>query len=548
MKVKTAKRVMAGFLCMIMIAGTLLGCSKSGSEKENKPNDEKKATTDTDGSKIPEEKEKAAKIVHFYNFDWADDNFQNTDIGVELQKRTNTELTLMKSPTSDNTKLNVMLTSGQLPDIITLDRNDPMVSKLIESGQVYALSDLIDEYAPQMRETSEKEYYEYYNWTDGKQYYFPNFLITDWDIQQPNCDPVAKSFNAFRSDVYEAIGSPQIKTADQLFDALMAAKEKYPNLTPWYFGPFNQNNTFFKASEFNGNMFPATQFGVKLYEVQDGNVVSGVRTEKFQNFIKFMNKCYTNDLLAAESFADTSDISVAKLAEGKFAMVTGDQNTLPEGVKIQDSAKASWTPMPYLEGAEYFKDGAGWTATFITKNCKDLEGVMRYVSYCASEEGRLLISTGIEGVHWQYEEIDGKKVPRFLPEWDELRLSNWSEFTKKGGFTNNFAFEDNYIHNVAYTKFTSEKSDYYKKLDEYYKPFIKADIAIGLINPSGTSEEGTIQSKISELSISYYPKMVMAKNETKAMEIYHDFIEKLDEFGLKKLENIWAANLATAGK
>lgn len=526
------KKLLAGAVSAGLALSMLAGCGGNASPESNTA-----GSQGTDPSKPTE-------ISVYYNYDWFDDAYASTSIGQELQKRTNTKLNFMKSPTADNQKLNMMLTSKQLPDLITLDRGDPMTTKLIESGLVYPISDLIDEYAPEMLKNSEPEYFQYYKWKDGKQYYFPSFVVTDWDVAQPDCDPVSIFFNAFRSDVYEAIGSPEIKTPDQLFDALMKAKEKFPELTPWYFGPYNPNDTFFKANGFADSLFPATQFGVKLYNEVDGKLVSGVRSEEFKNYIKFMNKCYTNDLLATESFADALDIATAKIAEGNFAMVSTGKLGAPEGAKIQANPDASWIPMPYLEGAECFKDGSGWTATFISKNCKDLEGVMRFVSYCASEEGRRLISTGIEGVHWEYREIDGKQVPRLLPEWEELRLNNWDEFVKKGGFTTPFAFEDSYIHNQAYTLSTSEKSDYYKTLDEYYKPHIKADITIGLVNPAGTSEEGIIQANLSELAISYYPKMVMASSEEEAMSIYNEFITRADEMGLEKLEKAWTDNSA----
>lgn len=535
------KRILAMLLAVVMMLGILTACqSSTTTPKDDTPSQSTTPSDDTASTDEPVE------ITHFYNFDWFDDNFTETEIGVELQKRTNVKLTLTKSPSSDNQKLNTMIVSNQLPDLITVDRGDAAVGQLIESGLVYPLSDLIAEYAPEMLENSEPENFEYYNWTDGKQYYFPSFIVTNYDLQQPDYETVqgGTSFSVFRSDVYEAIGSPEINTADDLFNALMAAKEQFPDLTPWYFGPYNKDVSLFKASEFSGWLFPATQFGVKVFENNDGVVTSGVRSENFQEYIKFMNKCYVNGLLAPESFADERDVANAKLAEGKIAMVSAQYTSLPEGTTIQDNPDASWIPMPYLENGEYFKDGSGWTATFVSKNCKNLEAVMKFVSYCASTEGRQLIAWGIEGTHWEWTDVDGQEVPRYIGEWDELRLSNWDEFTKKGGFTTPFAFQDNYIHNRATVKAESEKSDYVKLVESNLRPHIVSDISIGLINPDSTSDAGIIQSKLVELATSYYPKMILAESEEAAMSVYNEFIEKADAMGLETLEAAWTENSA----
>lgn len=536
------KRILALLLAAAMMLSILAACSSNTPSTQTQT----PAKSDAPADKGSDSAQEPVEITHFYNFDWFDDNYPNTEIGQELQKRTNVTLNLMKSPSSDNQKLNTMIVSKQLPDLITVDRGDPAVATLIENDLVWPLSDLIAEYAPEMLENSEPECFQYYNWSDGKQYYFPSFVVTNWDLQQPDYNAVGggTGLNAFRSDVYEAIGSPEIKTADDLFNALMAAKEMFPDLTPWYFGPYNETISLFKAQEFHDWLFPATQFGVKVYEENDGKVTSGVRSENFKEYIRFMNKCYVNGLLAPESFADERDVATAKISEGKMAMVSGQLTTLPEGATIQDNPDASWVPMPYLEGGQYFKDGSGWTATFVSKNCKNLEAVMRFVSYCASEEGRRLIAWGIEGTHWEWTEVDGEKVPRYIGEWEELRVSNWDEFTKKGGFTTPFAFQDDYVHNLCTVKLDSEKSEYDRTVASYLRPNLVSDISIGLINPDSSTEAGTIQAKLVELATSYYPKMILAESEDACMATYEEFIAKAEAMGLEKLEAAWTEKAA----
>lgn len=531
-KMKSAAIVLAGLMAISIFAG----CGT-----DNVSSDTSTKAVASDSAKSADGAGEPLKVKHFFNFDWFDGNYADTAIGKELQKRTNVELEISKAPSADNQKLNLMIASNELPDLITVDKSDPTVSKMIAGGMVYALSDLIDQYAPEMRENSEPEYFKYYNWTDGKQYYFPSFVVTDNDLKQPDYNAVSggTGMSAIRSDVYEAIGKPDMTTPDGFFNALKAAKQKFPKLTPWYFGPFNKDLTFFKAAEFQGYIFPATQFGIRVYDVDDGKVVSGVRNPKFLEFIKFMNKLYTNNLIASESFADASDISQAKVSKGNFSVMSWDVLHLAEGNKIQDNADAKWVPLPYFKDGKYFKDASGWTATFVSKKTSDPEKLMKYVSYLASEEGRQLIAWGIKGTHWDMKDINGSQVPRYIGEWDELRASDWGKFTKDGGFTTYFAFQDDYIHNKPVVKSPSEMSEYEKTVDSNLRANRVSDIALGLINPDAASAEGVIQAKLAELSKTYYPKMVMAGNESSAVAAYNEFLKKAEDLGLSKLEAAW---------
>lgn len=478
-------------------------------------------------------------ITHFYNYSWFDDNYANTTIGQELQKRANVKLVLTKSPTDDGQKLNMMIASNDLPDMITTERTDLNVGKLISGGLVSPVSDMIDQYAPEILKQCEPEYFKYFKASDGKQYFFTNFMVTDYCIQQPDYPSVfgGTGVNVIRSDVYEAIGKPDMSTPDGFFNALKMIKEKFPKLNPYYFGPNNANMDFFKAAEFQGSVFPATQFGVKIYEVAGDKLTSGVRSQKFLDFIKFMNKLYVNDLLSSESFVDSADIANAKIAKGNFSVISTTQSTIPESKQIQDNSSAKWVFLPYFQGGEYFKDGSGWTATMISKKVANPEKLMKFISYCTGEEGRELIDWGIEGTHWDWQTVNNLKRPVFVPEVEKARQEDWAKFTKDNGFATYFAFSDSYIHNRPYQSVT--ETDYDKNIKTLYKPIEKVDPFLGLMNPDGGTPEGNILLKISELSKTYYPKMVMAKDEASCIAAYNEFIKKSDELGLSKVEAIW---------
>ncbi|XID93044.1 hypothetical protein ACF3MZ_00445 [Paenibacillaceae bacterium WGS1546] len=55
-------------------------------------------------------------------------------------------------PTGDGTeKVNLMIATNALPDLVTMDQNDPSVQKLISQGLVYSYDELIEQYAPELK-------------------------------------------------------------------------------------------------------------------------------------------------------------------------------------------------------------------------------------------------------------------------------------------------------------------------------------------------------------------------------------------------------------
>ncbi|WMT41783.1 extracellular solute-binding protein [Paenibacillus sp. D2_2] len=376
-------------------------------------------------------------IKHFYNYDWFNVDWTSTPSGQEIQKQANVKIELSKATSGDNTKLNLMVASGNIPDLITTNKDDPNIDLLIKNGMVLPISEFIDQYAPEIREQSEPEVFKYYNYIDGKQYFFPSFLVTPYDLQQADYNAVSggDGVSAIRSDVYEAIGRPDMSTPDGFFNAMKAAKEKFPKLTGWYFGPFNKDLTFFKAGEFQGYMFPATQFGIHVYDVDaDGQLQSGVRNPKFVDFIKFMNKMYTNGLLSAESFVDAQDIKEAKKQKGDIIVLSGIVNDFNETVKTQDNAEAGWVPLPYFADGKYFKDGSGWTATLVSKKTADPARLAKFISFMTSQTGRELDAYGVKGVHWEMKEIDGEQVPRRTSEFQTLYETDGASIRRRPGY------------------------------------------------------------------------------------------------------------------
>ena len=133
----------------------------------------------------------------------------------------------IQQPTGNpDEKLNLMLVSGDLPDIALIDRREATLNKYIAGGALIPLNDLIDEYAPNIKkrygDVLSKSVYE-----DGKNYYLNNWYGLDPD---PNW-----AIN-MRMDVLEEFGYGERAkagdsfTQDEFLDLLRKFKAKYPDV------------------------------------------------------------------------------------------------------------------------------------------------------------------------------------------------------------------------------------------------------------------------------------------------------------------------------
>lgn len=475
------------------------------------------------------------EFTHYWDFSWFDDNNQ-TEITAELMRRTNTTINIERPATDDGQKLNIMMSSGNLPDVITCDRTIAAVVKLIDAKKVYCITDLMEKYAPSMLTDIEPEYFQYHKYTDGKNYYWTNYIYTPFVMAQPDYPKIDAVFTTsmLRTDIWDAIGKPDVTTPDKYLDMLNMVKDQFPDVPTYYFMGFPDNGGLFMNSDSPGyGMFG--EFGVHKYDVaDDGAVTSSVRSDNWIKAAKFMNQIFRNGCFAAESFVDDNDTRNQKVNNGEvglFHASIANHAYLP-GV--------DYTPLPYFknEGSKFVKSGAGWLATMVTTDAKDLQGIMDLFAYCCATEGRRLVSWGIENRHWEWSKDDPNE-PVKTALWDQME--DPSDYTKKWGFWQYRCFHDQYYCNSLFEKWTPERLAWY----EIYGDVMELDIFDGVRNPPlDDSTEGVILAKLNETAYNYYPKLVMASSDAEFDKTYNEFISRCDDQGLPVLEQFWTKKFA----
>ena len=161
-------------LAAAMTASLTTGCGSQKTEQSADASQTSGAAAEEtlEGSLVSAEPKKFTIFLNFNNMPF-DPSWQ---VWQEVAKRTNIRLkgTISKTNSNEEEAFNLMLSSGQLADIIGyVDASE--LEKLGRDGGLIPLNDLIDEYAPNIKKVLEEDerYRQAATSLDGNIYYLP---------------------------------------------------------------------------------------------------------------------------------------------------------------------------------------------------------------------------------------------------------------------------------------------------------------------------------------------------------------------------------------
>lgn len=479
------------------------------------------------------------KLSYYVNFSWFGLNWED-DTARRVTEKTGVDLELTKPVADDGQKLNMMIAGDQLADIMTIDRNDPALQKMIDAGLVWSLDDLIDQYAPKMREILPKEILQNYRSADGKTYRF-----TTW-VQGEAWQKAAREYNqivgtnqpvlSVRKDYYEEIGSPEIKTQADLVAALEKMHANHPDKIAFYPADNAVSASTLSLSASMGNL--GVQFGMSNNMTdQGGQIRWQARSTEFQNTIAFLHELQTKGLLNQDPFIDSKDVNNAKITRGDVISYTW---VISDGEKVpQDNPNTQYIVVGPLDTYKQNRTGSGWLATVISKKCSDPARAIRFLEYMASVEGHQDVSWGIQGDTYsgdvvkgpQWNLVDGK--PTMLSAYVEDKNADWSGVAAKNGLGEYWIACNEMLWNLPWWDTSNEKM---AKYNEVYGPRVVYTPELDFQAPDPASEEGIILQKAHELLQLYVVSMVFA-DDWKAD--YDKFIAAVDALGMDKVESFY---------
>lgn len=561
------KRVLSCMVCSAMAAGMLGGCGGGQSTvKETTAGtvavDTTEAETQTeapqaaasnfqsemDWKKIgwqadPEDLEwkedtSPIELGYYANFSWFSLDW-NDATAERVTAKTGVDLNFMKPVVDDGQKLNMMIAGNQLPDILTLDKNDAALKKMAEAGMLWSLDDLIDQYAPKMREILPKEILSNYQMADGKTYQFTTWIQGEaWQKAAREYDQIVgtnQPVMTVRKDYYDEIGRPEIRNMADFIAAVKQMKENHPDKIGFY--PADGSMS---ADEF-GKSAKLSHYGIQMglstdFSEKDGGIQWVVRDDKFKEPMKYLNEMYLEGILTKDPFIDTKDVGKAKIEQGDVISYCW---TISDGEKVPgDNPETTYEILPPFETYGQIRTGAGWLATVIPKTCKDPERAIRFLEYLASVEGHSDVSWGIEGDTYQdavagaqWHMIDGKPV--LLEEYVKDKNADWGGVASRNGLGEYWIACNELLWNLPWWNDQDERMN---KFNEQFGKYVEFRPELDIQDPSPESEEGIIRQKAFSLLQQYSVKMIFTEDFE---SVYQEFIQKIDELGMNKVEAYW---------
>ena len=453
-------------------------------------------------------------------------------VAVELEKRTGIKLDLISPSGDPGEKLSLMLSGLNYPDIILMDRGSDIVNQYIEADALVNLSDYLDQMpnvVAMYGDTLNKTRY-----SDGNNYYLSN-----WYGYDP--DPV-NGFICRYDYMIELVGQERADSAEPFkWSEFKALLQQFKDTHSDVVAPLVIGDPV--SGGINGTF--AGMNSVYPYYVHEGKLYFSVRDPQFMDAIHQMNELYREGLLDAEWTSNNQELRNQKLSNnGVFAyagaywdpwtpsaslMASQNENAEYLAYKvIPDDATSADLP---LSG----RSSLGWDAIAITKNCKNVEAAVKFIDYCASQEGQDLLLWGIEGQDWEF--VDGVRTP--IGDIIARYQADPSNFVDQTGITKWTWFVKNDVHPDDGTpcRFWASVKDrsaiyaYQNLTNGYYDSAEFANL-----EPAGSTIEALMYQGVIDQFNQFYPRMVNASSVEECDKLYNDMIAAMESAGMADIE------------
>ncbi|MDQ6421467.1 extracellular solute-binding protein [Paenibacillus sp. LHD-117] len=540
---KTFKSRSALLLAGVIAATLVAGCSDTGKNNASQPPASAPEASASGGQKSLEPITLDLYSDRAWYSDWTGPGAKR------ISEKTGVSFNVKKpvQDDSDGKDISLMIASNSLPDLMVVDRGNKMLDQLIEGDYLYAIDELIDQYAPNLRTILDEQYgpelLTKFAETDGHTYKLVSGYQTEKYLEQAQKNaglaPVWLPQLVVRKDYYDEIGRPDTSSPEKFLAALEQMAEKHPDKIP-YLGDKSQHS---------GDLgWFSSQFGVEPYYVDGDEVKNTIYDPKWKEMIKYGFQLASKGLLTKESFVNSKDVTSQKVAAGD-SIVWAYNSTAVNSTPPKDNPNTQFEVLTPFADYMYPTIPRGWMALVIPKSNKDPERTIKLLEYAASKEGQIDFSFGVEGKgaddfkdltvgpHFYYDtSVKNDYFPNGKPAlttgFNDALNNDWGGSWKQAGLGEPIMLITNWaVSNTVFWNPSDEKKVAYDKMmAPKMKFFPEFDFKI-----DSTSEFGIIEAKINTLREDYMPKLVFAQSESEFEALFADMLKAAEGLGVNKL-------------
>ncbi|MGO2696680.1 ABC transporter [Bavariicoccus seileri] len=524
------KSLIKKFGIVAMFGVLLTGCGGKGDasrgEKATENLPKSRVEIDESTPSWGKDTDHSAKLTWYVNFDWyAQPGWAKDTVTKKIKDDMNIDVEFVSG---NDEKLNTMLAGGDLPDLMTFDKN----LSVAQDAKKFALplNILSEKYDPYfLAEAAKPETVKWYTEEDGNIYGYPSFSTTKQDYDEGNVQ--GDQVFIVRKDIYEAIGSPDMTTPEGFLKALNDAKEHSPSaddgseLVPFAATALDIANGGDGA--FGGTL----QDFLNLDPSIDGEFNDRDSDEEYITWLNTFREAYNDGLMTNDQFSDNDNTMKEKLSQGKyFAYLHTNTKGLNEFMSDNNARNPEETyiavdgPKNSNGDRSTFTGGniGGWTQTFITTSTKEPQKAMELLTYLASNYGTMVTTFGVEGE--TYNIVDGKV--QYSEETEALRNSDIARFDKEVGLGSYwFVGNDNYAIQMGQQPATS-----IRQMVEWVSDKLEPRFEIEDIDPKDGSSARNL-TKLNTERVQALVAFIQSPNEQEGKEVWQNYLDNRQNNG-----------------
>lgn len=416
------RRIACGIMTGSLLMG-LYGCSAA----------ENTVSVDTQQQETTQESLEPVTFT-FYSADGLENTWTDP-VAQMITEKTGVTLKMDYPADSNDNRIELMVATGEYPDFVFAKGS---VSTLIRNDALIDMSDLIDEYGPNI-----KKLY-------GDEYENLRYSSEDPSIYQLCSDKV-------QEETLETSGTAQLQwavlqenqyrvpyTLEEYTQMIRDYMEKYPMIngkpaigisivcSDWHW--------YTMLSNPSGYMNGSADNGQWIVDDEKQEVYYKHAADGQKEYYKWLNEMYNEGILDPEFATQTHEDFVLKVAEGRVLGLLDeewDYTGAEISLRADGQEEHTYAGLPVTidrsvkcPSLKQQNLAVGW-GIGITKSCKDPVRAVRFLDWLCSDEAQILLNWGIEGVDYYYDE-NGK---RCITEEDleaSRKDTNYSERTGVG--------------------------------------------------------------------------------------------------------------------
>lgn len=480
----------------------------------------------------------------------------------EVQKAVGVTLNLLPAGDQGEQKLQAMMASGSLPDIVVF-KDYKEVQDAVNANMLLAYDDYKD-LVPNLYQnaaTSLKYYADNVSEGKGKAYGVGVKIKTDPETKGDTGPYI-------RYDLYKKVGAPKINNLDDLLTVLKKMQDAEPTNSD---GQKVYGLSIFKdwdQSYMTMGMFAAPLMGSKipdekcLAEIHNANGQSKVESilsddSSYMSFLHFLYEANQMGLLDPDSITQRFDDAVAKTTAGRVLFTLDGWGTSDFSTLERQNQDIGFMPIPlgYTRLLTALQPvGVPWTMS-VGASSKNVDKAMQFVNWNYSFDAARTTENGPKGVTW---DVDANGKPSLTKKYYDIQqhpddiFADGKTYAKGASPLNALSLWDSSIDpsdgaavgNVFWDKSSYAPADTKLRL-EWQNDFGAYDMNSYLAKnasktqreavatyPSLTDDMLDISSRVGDIIKTDSWKMVFAKNDADYNSLKAKMVSDANEVGI----------------